>query len=82
MYCPKPNPRAVQSLRTDLEVVLLDHGLDGGAGDVPARLHMLYLDMKDYCKKFKIPLHMSDLTRTLLSFSTATDFPCGFLGYS
>ena len=49
---------------------------------MPARLHMLLLDMKDYYnKKFKISLHMSDLTRTLLSFSTATDFPCGFLGY-
>ena len=63
------------------EVTLLDLGLDSNeGGDIPSRLHRLFLELKEFCRENGIPLHMNDLTRTLLSFPTDSDYPCGFPG--
>ena len=59
------------------EVVLTDLGLDGGDGDIPARLHRIYQDMKSFCKDKGIPLYMNNLTRNLLNFNASTDYPTG-----
>ena len=46
---------------------------------MPARLHALYVEMKEFCNRNKLLLHMNDLNRNLLSYERACDFPCGKL---
>ena len=61
------------------QVVLLDNG-EAGSGDVPTRLEKIYDEIQSFCKGSKIPLHMTGLTRNLLSFSQDADYPCGTFG--
>ena len=49
------------------------------SGDVPGRLHEVYLNMKAWCKDNHLQLHMSDLTRTLLAWGQDADYPVGRL---
>lgn len=61
------------------KVVLLDFGLDSQPGDIPSRLHTMYLDLVRFCKEQKLDLHLGDLTRNILSFERNCDFPTGKL---
>ena len=63
------------------QVVLIDLDLDGFSGSIPTRLHELYGEMSAFCRAHQISLHMSGLTRTLLSYEVSYDFPCGRRGY-
>ena len=62
------------------QVVLLDKRMVG-AGDVQTRLDRVYDELSAFCKSEKLPLHMTALTRHLLSFSKDADYPCGNFGF-
>lgn len=57
-------------------VTLLDKGCFGD-GDVATRLERIYDELSCFCKGEGLPLHMTGLTRHLLSFSKDADYPCG-----
>ena len=59
------------------KVVLMDMGL-AGDGAVPNQLSNIYSDMVLFCRENHLSLHMSNLTRTLISWETDADYPCGY----
>ena len=56
----------------------MDMGL-AGDGDVPKQLSNIYADMVLFCRENHLNLHTSNLTRTLISWETEADYPCGYL---
>ena len=64
---------------TSRQVVLMDLGL-AGPGDVPKQLDSLYNRLASFCREHSIDLHMSGLTRALLSFKKAAEYPVGTQG--
>ncbi|CAE7288493.1 unnamed protein product, partial [Symbiodinium pilosum] len=57
-------------------VVLMDMGL-AGDGAVPNQLSNIYSDMVLFCRENHLSLRMSNLARTLISWETDADYPCG-----
>ena len=60
------------------QVTLIDKGV-AGDGDVLTRLERIYDEISAFCKAHGLCLHMTGLTRHLLSFSKDADYPCGNL---
>lgn len=56
---------------------MLDDNFDGYQGDIPTRLHALFLEVKAWRASNRISLHVSDFTRTILHFEAKSDFPTG-----
>ena len=61
-------------------MTLLDFGLVGptSGGAVPC-LKAVYEGVKEFASANNLYLHMTNLTRTLLSWPTHADFPTGLL---
>lgn len=48
-----------------------------GEGSVPVKLGVIFEDLQKYCYDQSLQLHMSGLTRTLLSFDRDQSYPAG-----
>ena len=60
-------------------MVLIERGC-AGDGEFSAVLGKLYDELKGYCTSHSVPLHMTGLTRALLSFPRDSAYPSGPTG--
>lgn len=60
------------------QVILCDF-VHEDMGVEPA-LNVVFLDLKEFCKKRSLQLHMQNLTRTLVGYENASQYPTGMLG--
>ena len=52
-----------------------------GAGSFERLCDVCFAELKEFCRRHSMTLHMSGLTRTLLGFMRSSDYPTGKLCY-